>query len=192
MIIHDFIPQGTVVLMLNHLKQVALHQAENKMTTANLAVCFGPIFVPPQHSADQEKETEASSMRLHIETIKYLLDIWPQEFNTNNNIVIWISAVKSSDLCEFQDMANPVVTLRVHKQWWCSCISNCIYVHIRQVSIWQREYHVLSRTWEIDFNLQYQYNPITSNYLEIWAITAYTHTSYCYMTQKYVNAESRI
>ena len=88
MIIHDFIPQGTVVFMLNHLKQVALHQAENKMTTANLAVCFGPIFVPPQHSADIEKESEASSMRLHIETIKYLLDIWPQEFNTNNNIVI--------------------------------------------------------------------------------------------------------
>lgn len=81
-------PQGIVIYILNHLKHVSLYQSENKMTTANLAVCFGPIFIPPQRSDGQEKESEASSMRLHIEIIKYLLDIWPQEFSTNNNIVI--------------------------------------------------------------------------------------------------------
>ena len=76
-----------MIYLFNHLKQVALCQTENKMSTANLAICFGPIFVPSQEEAEC-KEVEASSMRLHIETIKYMLDIWPQEYSTNNNVVI--------------------------------------------------------------------------------------------------------
>ncbi|XP_067931605.1 rho GTPase-activating protein 100F-like, partial [Watersipora subatra] len=78
--------QGTVVFLFNHLKRVALQQAENKMTTSNLAVCFGPIFV--LHQDGEHGEGEAGSMRLHIETVKYLLDIWPQDYSTNNKVVL--------------------------------------------------------------------------------------------------------
>ena len=82
-----YFTQGTVVFLFNHLKRVALQQAENKMTTSNLAVCFGPIFV--LHQDGEHGEGEAGSMRLHIETVKYLLDIWPQDYSTNNKVVLW-------------------------------------------------------------------------------------------------------
>lgn len=81
--------QGTVVFLFNHLKLISLHQSENRMTSSNLAVCFGPLFTHPTVEEDGDKESnETNSMRLHIEVIKYLLEIWPKNFSTNNNIVI--------------------------------------------------------------------------------------------------------
>lgn len=64
-----------------------MHQAENRMTTSNLAVCFGVVFIPPSQTDDLDT-AQANGMRLHIEIMKYMLDIWPQHVNINNNIVI--------------------------------------------------------------------------------------------------------
>lgn len=82
--------QGTVIFVLNHLKLVSTHQMENRMTSSNLAVCFGPIFIPPSgmNSLNSNGGGGANGMRFHIDVLTYIMDIWPQSFNTNNNIVI--------------------------------------------------------------------------------------------------------
>ncbi len=62
--------------LLDHIKKVASKAEANKMTTHNLAVCFGPVLLcpSPQTAADMEV---AMDFKKHIEVLHYLLDIWP-------------------------------------------------------------------------------------------------------------------
>ncbi len=68
--------QDTLVALLDHIKKVASKCEVNKMTSHNLAVCFGPVLLcpSPQTAADMEV---AMDFKKHIEVLHYLLDIWP-------------------------------------------------------------------------------------------------------------------
>ena len=63
-------------LLLDHLKRVAVKANTNKMTTQNLAVCFGPVLLCP--SLKSTTGQDALDFRKHIEVLQYLLDIWPE------------------------------------------------------------------------------------------------------------------
>lgn len=39
--------RATLFALMNHLKRVAMHHHQNKMTCQNLAVCFGPVLLGP-------------------------------------------------------------------------------------------------------------------------------------------------
>ena len=39
--------RATLYTLMNHLKKVAIHSDQNKMTCQNLAVCFGPVLLGP-------------------------------------------------------------------------------------------------------------------------------------------------
>ena len=39
--------RATLYTLMNHLKKVAMHCSQNKMTCQNLAVCFGPVLLGP-------------------------------------------------------------------------------------------------------------------------------------------------
>lgn len=67
--------QDTMTLVLNHLKRVASKSDLNKMTVDNLAVCFGPVLLCPSPSTSADLD-----FKKHIEVLKYLLEIWPDDF----------------------------------------------------------------------------------------------------------------
>ena len=70
------------------MKLVTLHQADNRMTAANIALCFGPFLSPPNPTETDGDSPEANSIRFHIEIIKYLLDIWPADFSAGSDAVM--------------------------------------------------------------------------------------------------------
>ena len=68
-------------LLLDHLKRVAVKANTNKMTTQNVAVCFGPVLLCP--SLKSTTGQDALDFRKHIEVLQYLLDIWPERTGTS-------------------------------------------------------------------------------------------------------------
>lgn len=68
--------QETLAAVLNHLRQVSLKADVNKMSIANLAVCFGPILLCPGSQANLP-QGQTWNFSKHIELLKYILDIWP-------------------------------------------------------------------------------------------------------------------
>ena len=62
--------------MLDHLKRVSLKADVNKMTTQNLAVCFGPVLLCPSPNSATDMDAIMDFKR-HVEVLHYLLDIWP-------------------------------------------------------------------------------------------------------------------
>lgn len=68
--------QETLAAVLNHLRQVSLKAGVNKMSIANLAVCFGPILLCPGSQANLP-QGQTWNFSKHIELLKYILDIWP-------------------------------------------------------------------------------------------------------------------
>ncbi|XP_036361850.1 rho GTPase-activating protein 100F isoform X2 [Octopus sinensis] len=67
--------QDTMTMVLNHLKKVASKSDLNKMTPENVAVCFGPVLLCPSPSTSADLD-----FRKHIDVLKYLLEIWPDDF----------------------------------------------------------------------------------------------------------------
>lgn len=63
--------------ILDHLKHVSLKADVNKMSTQNLAVCFGPVLLCPSVSPSASDAEVANDFKRHIEVLSYLLDIWP-------------------------------------------------------------------------------------------------------------------
>ncbi|XP_013397846.1 rho GTPase-activating protein 100F [Lingula anatina] len=70
--------QDTMVMLLDHLNRVAKRSDINKMTTHNLAVCFGPVLLCPSPGSILNVSA-AMDFKKHIQVVQYLLDIWPQE-----------------------------------------------------------------------------------------------------------------
>ncbi len=64
-------------MLLDHIKRVAMKADVNKMTSHNLAVCFGPVLLCP---SPQSVTTMDSTLdfKKHIEVLFYLLEIWPE------------------------------------------------------------------------------------------------------------------
>ncbi|XP_071544863.1 rho GTPase-activating protein 100F isoform X4 [Panulirus ornatus] len=65
--------QITLFLLMDHLRLVASQSERNKMTTQNLAICFGPVLMLQSESEDP--------MDFHqpISILKFLLDLWPSK-----------------------------------------------------------------------------------------------------------------
>ncbi|XP_042866805.1 rho GTPase-activating protein 100F-like isoform X6 [Penaeus japonicus] len=63
----------TLFLLMDHLRLVASQSERNKMTTQNLAICFGPVLMLQSESQDP--------MDFHqpISILKFLLDLWPSK-----------------------------------------------------------------------------------------------------------------
>ncbi|XP_045134563.1 rho GTPase-activating protein 100F-like isoform X3 [Portunus trituberculatus] len=67
------VSQMTLFLLMDHLRLVASQSERNKMTTQNLAICFGPVLMLQSESEDP--------MDFHqpISILKFLLDLWPSK-----------------------------------------------------------------------------------------------------------------
>ncbi|XP_076053932.1 rho GTPase activating protein at 100F isoform X3 [Oratosquilla oratoria] len=61
----------TLFLLMDHLKLVASQSDRNKMTTQNLAICFGPVLML------QSEGEENLDFHQPISILKFLLDLWP-------------------------------------------------------------------------------------------------------------------
>jgi len=84
MIMNIFV-QDTLAFLLDHLKRVALRADVNKMTTMNLAICFGPALICPS-TQNVDNTTQVLQFSKHVELLKYLLDIWPENRGTCPNM----------------------------------------------------------------------------------------------------------
>ncbi|ELU03330.1 hypothetical protein CAPTEDRAFT_214762 [Capitella teleta] len=73
-----------MALLLDHLKRVASKAEVNKMTTSNLAVCFGPCLLCPSPESALGMVEQAMDFKRHIEVLRYLLDIWPKHAGAKN------------------------------------------------------------------------------------------------------------
>ncbi|XP_022257151.1 rho GTPase-activating protein 100F-like isoform X2 [Limulus polyphemus] len=62
----------TILCLMDHLKQVASYSERNKMTSQNLAVCFGPVVMC--HTMPRERSDD---LQKPIDVLRYLLDTWP-------------------------------------------------------------------------------------------------------------------
>ena len=69
MIINSF--QNTLFLLMDHLRLVASQSERNKMTTQNLAICFGPVLML------QSEGNDTMDFHQPISILKFLLDLWP-------------------------------------------------------------------------------------------------------------------
>lgn len=67
-----------MAMVLHHLKKVISKSDQNKMTTENIAVCFGPVLLCPSSSKTSPAEF-AMNFKKHIDILNYLLEIWPDE-----------------------------------------------------------------------------------------------------------------
>ncbi|KAA0197911.1 hypothetical protein HAZT_HAZT006161 [Hyalella azteca] len=69
----------TLFLLMDHLRLVSSQSERNKMTTQNLAICFGPVLM-----LQSEPET---IMDFHqpISILKFLLDLWPSKSDSSGS-----------------------------------------------------------------------------------------------------------
>ncbi|KAK8729606.1 hypothetical protein OTU49_008561, partial [Cherax quadricarinatus] len=63
----------TLFLLMDHLRLVASQSERNKMTTQNLAICFGPVLML------QSEGEDAMDFHQPISILKFLLDLWPSK-----------------------------------------------------------------------------------------------------------------
>nr|CAB3266751.1 rho GTPase-activating protein SYDE2 [Phallusia mammillata] len=73
--------RATLYALLNHLKKVAMHHEQNKMTCQNLAVCFGPVLLGPVNASlgNGIDLSAAIGFKRHIQVLNYMLSNWPSE-----------------------------------------------------------------------------------------------------------------
>lgn len=76
-----FYLQETMAVVLNHLKKVASKSDKNKMNIVNLAICFGPVLLCPSPVSSGGTSVD---FKKHIEVLKYLLEIWPENYGKFN------------------------------------------------------------------------------------------------------------
>ncbi|TRY59374.1 hypothetical protein DNTS_013993 [Danionella cerebrum] len=96
------IEKVTLRKLLDHLKRVASHQEQNKMSCQNLAVCFGPVLLSQRQEAscvgkrvflDSEELASALHFKKHIEVLHYLLQLWPDR---HSHRTIFITLIVST------------------------------------------------------------------------------------------------
>ncbi|GAB6026555.1 hypothetical protein CHUAL_012972 [Chamberlinius hualienensis] len=75
----------TLSTLMDHLKLVMSQSGRNKMTSANLATCFGPILFI---QTDPTAPAAAVDFQRPIQVLKYLLDIWPSKIDTTSKGII--------------------------------------------------------------------------------------------------------
>ncbi|XP_048758454.2 uncharacterized protein LOC125668375 isoform X2 [Ostrea edulis] len=92
--------QETMALVLNHLKKISSHSDKNKMTIDNLAVCFGPVLLCP---SPKSTDDQALHFKKHIEVLRYLLQIWPENYEMVTINVEPVSKEKFVDLDKDKD-----------------------------------------------------------------------------------------
>ena len=80
-----------MAVLLDHLKRVSAKADLNKMTSQNLAVCFGPVVLCPSPQLATDMET-ALDFKRHIEVLHYLLDIWPDNRGKINKLITQMSS----------------------------------------------------------------------------------------------------
>ncbi|XP_062034122.1 rho GTPase-activating protein SYDE1 [Lepus europaeus] len=78
------VERATLTLLLDHLRLVSSFHAHNRMTTQNLAVCFGPVLLPARQAPTRARIrgpgpglASAVDFKRHIEVLHYLLQSWP-------------------------------------------------------------------------------------------------------------------
>ncbi|XP_074642562.1 rho GTPase-activating protein 100F-like [Tubulanus polymorphus] len=69
--------QDTMVTLINHLKRVMMKSDVNKMTSHNLAICFGPVLMCPAPTSATDIQSPFDIGK-QIQALKFLLDIWPE------------------------------------------------------------------------------------------------------------------
>ncbi|XP_039628402.1 rho GTPase-activating protein SYDE1 isoform X2 [Polypterus senegalus] len=75
--------KATLTMLLDHLSLVASYSDANRMTSQNLAVCFGPVLLTPGQEpgvrsfAHCEEIASAVDFKRHIEALHYMLQLWP-------------------------------------------------------------------------------------------------------------------
>jgi hypothetical protein len=69
--------QETLTLIMDHIKRIAMKADVNKMTSQNLAICFGPVLLCPSPQTVSNMESPLD-FKKHIEVLHYLLEIWPE------------------------------------------------------------------------------------------------------------------
>ncbi|RMB88139.1 hypothetical protein DUI87_35500 [Hirundo rustica rustica] len=69
--------------LLSHLSLVAALRRWNRMGSQNLAVCFGPVLLPPRTCAGErpqrppQEPAAPADFKRHLEVLHYLLRVWP-------------------------------------------------------------------------------------------------------------------
>uniref|UniRef100_A0A8C4TDK1 Rho GTPase-activating protein SYDE1 n=1 Tax=Erpetoichthys calabaricus TaxID=27687 RepID=A0A8C4TDK1_ERPCA len=77
--------KATLTMLLDHLSLVASYSDANRMTSQNLAVCFGPVLLTPGQEpgvrsfAHCEEIASAVDFKRHIEALHYMLQLWPRK-----------------------------------------------------------------------------------------------------------------
>lgn len=64
-------------MLMNHLKRIIIKSDANKMTSRNLAVCFGPVLLCPGPGAATDLQA-ALDVGKQIQALNFFLDIWPE------------------------------------------------------------------------------------------------------------------
>ncbi|XP_038596430.1 LOW QUALITY PROTEIN: rho GTPase-activating protein SYDE1 [Tachyglossus aculeatus] len=77
------VERATLTRLLDHLRLVSSFHAHNRMTSQNLAVCFGPVLLPPRQAPARSRGpgpsiSNAVDFKRHIEVLHYLLQAWPE------------------------------------------------------------------------------------------------------------------
>ncbi|XP_029440091.1 rho GTPase-activating protein SYDE1 isoform X2 [Rhinatrema bivittatum] len=80
------IEKATLTTLLDHLSLVSSFHEYNRMTSQNIAVCFGPVLLNQNQDPSQqgtrsyahcEEIVNAVDFKRHIEVLHYLLQVWP-------------------------------------------------------------------------------------------------------------------
>nr|XP_033780285.1 rho GTPase-activating protein SYDE1 isoform X2 [Geotrypetes seraphini] len=80
------IEKATLTTLLDHLSLVSSYHEYNRMTSQNIAVCFGPVLLNQNQDPSRQRTrsyahcediVNAVDFKRHIEVLHYLLQVWP-------------------------------------------------------------------------------------------------------------------
>lgn len=71
--------QASLTFLLDHLKRVTLRSEVNRMTSADIATCLGPIIFCPAPQTDADRSNMTSRLGTYVELLQYLIDIWTKK-----------------------------------------------------------------------------------------------------------------
>ncbi|PAA71348.1 hypothetical protein BOX15_Mlig001957g1 [Macrostomum lignano] len=68
--------QETLLLLLDHLKRVALRSSVNKMTIDQLSTCLAPMLLYPSPQAARQMDPRLLQLDRMIEVLRFIMQIW--------------------------------------------------------------------------------------------------------------------